>query len=172
MSNELQDFLRYVPMLVTGSNFRDIRKNLVHHELLCGDNVDYFDAVQGYFDENYWDLHVAVYDEIDMFMISEDVPKSVRESFGNWYSSIDREDDFEFIQSCLVSLGEEDFFDYGVLSQIGDLDSEIEEWTPDEIIAIKTALTLWISSQRRKDFLLVMAEDNLDALNQLSERFV
>ena len=171
MNGELEVFLQYVHLFLTGSNLRDTRENLVNQELISGDNVDFFDSIQGYFEENYWNFHIAVYDEIDMFMAQIEIPKFIREKFASWYSALGQEDDFEFIQSCFLSMDDSEFFSYGTLKEIAVLNRTIGSFSEDELLTLKTTLSEWISSQNRKDFIEVTAREHLDALNELAQSY-
>jgi len=171
MSARVESFLQYFRMFVTGSNFGAIVNNLDDYDLLCGTNRELFTAIQEYLYDFYSDFHGEVWDEIDMTMDEMKVSDSLREKFEMWYSELYVEDDFEFIQSCFISVNSEEFFGYGILSQIGDTDFGIDGWDPGETASLKSLLEHWISSERRKDFLEKIADEHVDALIGLSERY-
>ena len=171
MSARLEIFLQYFRMFVTGSNFGAMYNNLENDDLLCGTNKELFTAIQEYLYDFYSDFHGEVWDEIDMTMYEMKVPDSLREKFEMWYSELYVEDDFEFIQSCFLSVNPEEFFGSGILYEIGDSDFGIDGWDPEETASLKSLLEHWISSERRKDFLEMIADEHVDALIDLSEKY-
>jgi hypothetical protein len=168
MSAQLENFLQYFRMFVTGSNLRDMVNNLDNYDLLCGTNKELFTNVQEYLYDFYPNFHGEVWEEIDMAMAEMKIADSLREKFEVWYSELDIEDDFEFIKSCFISINPEEFFGYGILSEIADTDCGIEGWDPQETASLKSMLEHWIYSKRRKDFLEKMAVEHIDALVSLS----
>lgn len=171
MSARLEEFQQYFRMFVTGSNFRDLLNNLANQDLLCGTNKELFVDIQNYLFDYYSDFHEKVWDEIDTTMYEMKIPDSLREKFEIWYSELYIEDDFEFIQSCFLTDNPEEFFGYGILYEIADTDLGIEGWDPQETAQLKSILEHWICSQGRKDFLEEVADEYLDALNELSRKY-
>jgi len=74
MSAQLENFLQYFRMFVTGSNLRDMVNNLDNYDLLCGTNKELFAIVQEYLYDFHSDFHGEVWDEIDMTMSSGSSP--------------------------------------------------------------------------------------------------